>query len=299
MGYMGFGMRKEVYTRKPKAAFKKLKKIYGKHPNLPASNVPKAPSNSTSFEKHSYKPFFQTLPYLIFKRTLILFLLGTGIWFGCLDEPFLEYQRKRFEQNEIVNFYHTELQEYQRILSFLESRTDRIISIHFTGLYDSFDFRIRSTKLDTLNPYSMRYVSFEGIEERTRQLNHDEIVNGTITVERKGFLTKTYQNNWAYSLRSVVPNQVPSSMIDYLESDREELLQFFNDVKSINEWVNVEPDSISVHFHDPRFGRYTIVYSTQAPVPTSELKGGYYYNTLVGKLDNNVYWIRNEKVRGS
>lgn len=31
MGYMGFGMRKEVYTRKPKTAFKKLKAIYGDH----------------------------------------------------------------------------------------------------------------------------------------------------------------------------------------------------------------------------------------------------------------------------
>ena len=28
MGYMGFGMRKEVYTRKPKKAFEKIRKIY-------------------------------------------------------------------------------------------------------------------------------------------------------------------------------------------------------------------------------------------------------------------------------
>ena len=31
MGYMGFGMRKEVYTRKPKTSFSKMKKIYGDH----------------------------------------------------------------------------------------------------------------------------------------------------------------------------------------------------------------------------------------------------------------------------
>jgi hypothetical protein len=29
MGYMGFGMKKSVYTRKPRKAFKKLKKILG------------------------------------------------------------------------------------------------------------------------------------------------------------------------------------------------------------------------------------------------------------------------------
>jgi hypothetical protein len=31
MGYMGFGMRKEVYTRKPKTSFSKVRKIYGDH----------------------------------------------------------------------------------------------------------------------------------------------------------------------------------------------------------------------------------------------------------------------------
>jgi hypothetical protein len=31
MGYMGFGMRKEVYTRKPKTSFSKMKRIYGDH----------------------------------------------------------------------------------------------------------------------------------------------------------------------------------------------------------------------------------------------------------------------------
>ena len=28
MGYMGFGMKKEVYTRKPRKAFSRLKKVY-------------------------------------------------------------------------------------------------------------------------------------------------------------------------------------------------------------------------------------------------------------------------------
>jgi hypothetical protein len=31
MGYMGFGMRKEVYQRKPKTSFSKMKRIYGDH----------------------------------------------------------------------------------------------------------------------------------------------------------------------------------------------------------------------------------------------------------------------------
>ena len=31
MGYMGFGMRKEDYTRKPKTSFTRIKEVYGDH----------------------------------------------------------------------------------------------------------------------------------------------------------------------------------------------------------------------------------------------------------------------------
>lgn len=31
MGYMGFGMKKSVYQRKPKSSFSKMKNVYGDH----------------------------------------------------------------------------------------------------------------------------------------------------------------------------------------------------------------------------------------------------------------------------
>jgi hypothetical protein len=39
MGYMGLGMNKELYTRKPKKAFKKLKNIWGRKTNPDRGNV--------------------------------------------------------------------------------------------------------------------------------------------------------------------------------------------------------------------------------------------------------------------
>ena len=46
MGYMGFGMRKEVYTRRPKTSFSKMKKIYGDH--MEDFHKSKAPKNEWS-----------------------------------------------------------------------------------------------------------------------------------------------------------------------------------------------------------------------------------------------------------
>lgn len=56
MGYMGFGMRKEDYTRRPKSAFSKMKKIYGDH--MEDYHKSKAPKKEWSEkDKEEFKKF--------------------------------------------------------------------------------------------------------------------------------------------------------------------------------------------------------------------------------------------------
>lgn len=76
MGYMGFGMRKEVYTRKPKEVFKRLKKIYGPGASVPKSNIKLKTQRPVSYEKHTYKPFYQTRFYKITKLIILAILVG-------------------------------------------------------------------------------------------------------------------------------------------------------------------------------------------------------------------------------
>lgn len=52
MGYMGFGMRKEVYTRKPKQPFVKLRKLYEAELN---SNKPISKTNIPRFTSQQVK----------------------------------------------------------------------------------------------------------------------------------------------------------------------------------------------------------------------------------------------------
>ncbi|MDN5211306.1 hypothetical protein QQ020_04565 [Fulvivirgaceae bacterium BMA12] len=73
MGYMGFGMRKEVYTRKPKPAFKKIKKIYGKHLDLPKSSLQLTPAKTGAYRQKKSVHLVDTAAFKIF---IFLILVG-------------------------------------------------------------------------------------------------------------------------------------------------------------------------------------------------------------------------------
>ena len=77
MGYMGFGMRKEVYTRKPKEAFKRIKKVYGEDVNFPKSNV-KLKSNRPpeAFKRYRFKPLYKMKGYKIIKWSIITIIIS-------------------------------------------------------------------------------------------------------------------------------------------------------------------------------------------------------------------------------
>lgn len=80
MGYMGFGMRKEVYTRKPKKVFEKLKEVYGQKSENNNPTAHAKPAGPVSYEKHSYKPFYQTRFYKVLKAIFLSAILLAFIW---------------------------------------------------------------------------------------------------------------------------------------------------------------------------------------------------------------------------
>ena len=74
MGYMGFGMRKEVYTRKPKTAFKKVKKMYGEKPVFPKSKV--KPSTSGKIRAYRWERFQHAGDTVFFKLFVFVALVA-------------------------------------------------------------------------------------------------------------------------------------------------------------------------------------------------------------------------------
>lgn len=71
MGYMGFGMRKIDYTRKPKRAFEKLRKFHDADYDGRLSTPLDIDVNAISWQKHSYKPFDEWKSYKIIKRIIV------------------------------------------------------------------------------------------------------------------------------------------------------------------------------------------------------------------------------------
>lgn len=91
MGYMGFGMRKEDYQRKPKASYHKVKKVYGDH--LENYKALKGASGKwTEKEKKEFKNFVKqklkkrtllegTYNALVFILLLVIVLFAIGAAF--------------------------------------------------------------------------------------------------------------------------------------------------------------------------------------------------------------------------
>jgi hypothetical protein len=87
MGYMGFGMRKEVYTRKPKTSFGKIKEIYGDH--LERYSIKKGQGEWSEKDKEDFKAFvkkkikseqLQESTYNAIIFTIIIIIVGYAIY---------------------------------------------------------------------------------------------------------------------------------------------------------------------------------------------------------------------------
>ena len=82
---MGFGMRKEVYTRKPKTAFKKIKTVYGQKPVFPKSKtkVPTPQKTGPKYRKRfshvSDTVFFKVFIFLVLLAGTLIILHASGI----------------------------------------------------------------------------------------------------------------------------------------------------------------------------------------------------------------------------
>lgn len=119
MGYMGFGMRKEVYKRKPKQAFKKLKKHNRR-------NAYKFPEKGTKIDRdfyiHTYhrpvyKRWWFILASLLTIATIGYTYMNTFVW--SIER--LEKQTTDFENEGILAFVNEYKAAVDSIVKFMES----------------------------------------------------------------------------------------------------------------------------------------------------------------------------------
>ncbi len=105
MGYMGFGMRKEVYKRKPKKPFKRFKKFY-------ENDIPKREKNPDAPEFTSEevlnKPRFKSIhdfkAFRVIKALILLSLIGAFIYAVWVKQWLDEIRTIEYQQHLIESF---------------------------------------------------------------------------------------------------------------------------------------------------------------------------------------------------
>lgn len=105
MGYMGFGMRKEVYKRKAKKPFNKLKEIYGDQAAKPnqKSKTGKLTRDEV-LNKSRFKSIHDFKIFQIIKVLIMLLLLSLGIYYGFLKNLIYNFQLNNIKSNLIESF---------------------------------------------------------------------------------------------------------------------------------------------------------------------------------------------------
>lgn len=105
MGYMGFGMRKEVYQRKPKKAFEKINELYGDDKaNRKHNPKIKGPSREDIFNKQRTRSLGDIKFFKILKIAVLTALLSLAIYVFFIGDMIHQYQVNRLKTGLIENF---------------------------------------------------------------------------------------------------------------------------------------------------------------------------------------------------
>lgn len=299
MGYMGFGMRKIDYTRKPKKAFERIKEVYGEY----GGALPKSPDSEhsygvpSSFEKHRYQPFYKTRSFRIIKWLVISAIALLAVWFFGFRERYHEHQHQQFELSSFTGYYEQELKNHSEALYFLSSRTNLVCNANYRAHEGVYDLTLRDASLPPNTATdNISFVRYNALRTRQPRENYSEIENGNLIVYQDTKESLTISENWVYAMFGMKPNQIHPSVLDYLNSTQSEFLAFLKSLKQADTYIWVYPDSVVTQFEHPEFGLYNMVYSAQPLSSTTELEGKYVYQTFVGKLDERIYWVRKDRV---
>ena len=127
MGYMGFGMRKEVYKRKPKQAFEKIKKYNKKNPYGSPKQRDDREVYIHTYYKPAYKRWWFILPCLGFSGYLIYLFVSTNV----IPAYKLHKEIEAFEDSGLLKFYQENEDEIQQAFNLMEESADGWFSLGY------------------------------------------------------------------------------------------------------------------------------------------------------------------------
>ncbi len=99
MGYMGFGMRKEDYKRKPKESFKKIKERYGNDTPKPKHD-PNSPqlTREEVLNKPRFKSIHDMRFFQLLKLTVLIGFVGFFLYLSLIKPYIIQWRLENFHQ---------------------------------------------------------------------------------------------------------------------------------------------------------------------------------------------------------
>jgi hypothetical protein len=268
MGYMGFGMQKENYTRKPKKAFEKYKEKFDLERGTEGD-----PTNSAKFERRTFKHFVEGWIFKITFFFVVCAFIFYSAWEFILKQPIYEHARQRFEKHDIGSFYNTNRSMLSNLLRFAKQNKDRLQTLEYLSA-SAFSITLHNGEQGRTN-----YASFE--KDRV----YDSIKNGVV-IRAKGL---PIQKPWEYRLQFNLDDARRYQVLHYLHQEKDHLKWILSQMKAQQMSIRNDGDVVSIFIRHPDFGLYEFIFVESSQRIISEPSK---YSTIrLGCLiDGSVYW---------
>lgn len=280
MGYMGFGMRKEVYKRKPKEAFKRLKKA-----NTSASAEPSQSGYDASkaYQQMRFKPAYKRLWFWV-----IAIILTVAVVYNFLETRVFSENRKLaeialFEESGIKTYYESEKEVLDSIVQFVKSREGKVGWIGSGSRSGKMILEVRSEDyhnsikgFPTGNQHIDRYGPNQHLEP--------EVIDGNLRfhINDRQVL---YEHHWSCDIPLEYTRDVNTTFIKHLKTDYDELDWAIRSLASKNLKLLESEHGISIRFKKLNY-EYLFVF-TEAPDSLNK------DNSLkLTPITEGVYWSR-------
>ena len=205
---MGFGMRKEVYTRKPKEAFKRVKRHV--KPRTGKNVNDEKPSTETyyhTYTKPAYQRWWFRLMMMAVAALSVILYMDDQVW---SKERALE-KEQLFDQEGIFEYYDTHASAFDSVAQYLNEKQGRINYVSPSG--GEVSIKILSENYAGSDRPAYNHNHWEFVTPQTL----DEVVEGQLLVTRYG-VRKVYKK-WSYTFHIKNVKQVNTTFLDYLETD--------------------------------------------------------------------------------
>jgi hypothetical protein len=293
MGYMGFGMRKEDYTRRPKKSFNKIKKIYGEDLNLPkVKGKTDEYISIENLESRRFKQFYQTRTFKIISITFFISIIGYLAWDLWIFEILKDRQINKFERTGIIKYYNDNKSDFLLIKEYITEKSDRVSEIKFDSKTKAYSISIRDKKLTNTVPKNeiFRYY-YDG--KLFPGISNDKIDNGMLVLKNNSI-----DQNWAYTFINVKLEQIDKSFIDYIDNSSTNLNKIVTLIKDKEIGIIHTNDKTLISFNHSSYGQYNIVFTDKVLKDTKLKLGDTDIETKVGQIDNGIYWTKTKFVTG-